>query len=305
MAHEHLRPYVSSLFSNPVWSWIDSHFKKLCTSTLKSGPIPNHVAFIMDGNRRYARSKGFEVLKGHEAGSASLVTIIDACHQLGIANVTIYAFSIENFSRSATEVDKLFELLVDKLNLFLDNEKEYNEIIQIRIIGNKSHIPEQTLRKLEEIERLTSKNHDLVLNVCFSYTSRDEITHSIGKTVTQILDKDLAISQITPDIINNNFYFHSDTPKVDILIRTSGHTRLSDFLIWQVNQDTIIEFTNVYWPEFTTLQYYAILLKWSYSTTLESRIKDWKALATFDETKKVDLKSLKQAPPFVSILGEK
>ncbi len=305
LGRNHLLPLIAPFLSNPIVDWIDDKFTALCVNTLKSGPIPQHVAFIMDGNRRYAKNKGLEIFKGHEAGSASLVTIIDSCFKLNISNVTIYAFSIENFNRSKEEVDKLFEILVDKLNLFLDNEKEYNKIVQIKIIGNKDLIPLETLVKLEEIEKLTSVNTDLILNVCFAYTSRDEITHSMEKTIDQTLNNELVINQINSDILNQNFYFDRNTPKVDILIRTSGHTRLSDFLIWQINDFGMIEFLNVYWPEFTSLQYYFILLKWSYNKSIQEKLTQWESFkSTNNEIKKIDLKSLTTPPPFVSILGD-
>jgi len=298
-------PLVSSFLSNPITNWANTIFQDIVVNILKSGPVPNHVAFIMDGNRRYARAKGMETFKGHEAGSASLASIIEACHKLNIEFVTIYAFSIENFNRSPDEVEKIFEILVEKLNTFLDHEKDYNKFVQIRIIGNRKFIPQETLKKLEKIERLTSVNHRLILNVCFAYTSRDEITHSIGNTVEKVLNQVITASQINNQILNDNFYFHPDTPPVDILIRTSGHTRLSDFLIWQVNENSTIEFINVYWPEFTSIQYYFILLKWSYLKNLNLKFNKLNELYDNTTTKSIDLKNLPPPPPFVSILGEK
>lgn len=143
------------------------------------------------------------------------------------------------------------------------------------------------------------------MNVCFAYTSRDEITHSISQTVDDIQHQQLVKSQITTSTISNRFYLHPDTPDVDILIRTSGHTRLSDFLIWQVNENSTIEFVNVYWPEFTSFQYYLILLKWSYYKTIELKINKLKTLEINNNEKRIELKNLPTPPPLVSILGDK
>ncbi|CCH46007.1 Undecaprenyl pyrophosphate synthetase [Wickerhamomyces ciferrii] len=300
-----------SIISNPVSIWMEQHLRDLFVGSLRTGQLPNHVAFIMDGNRRYAKNNGIEVSKGHEAGSKSLVHIIDACNQLHIKHVSCYAFSIENFNRSPQEVDTLFEILVDKLNLFLDNEKDYNKLVQIRIIGNKSYIPRDTLIKLEEIERLTQKNNDLILNVNFSYTSRDEITHSISKIIDKSLNNEIITKKIDINEFQKNFYYPEDTPPVDLLIRTSGHTRLSDYLIWQVNDDQIstIEFINVYWPDFKILQFYYLLLKWSYNKSWKQTREEWSNISIFGNNtlneSGINLKDLPNPPPLVSILGKK
>lgn len=295
--------------------------KYMVTGILKAGQLPQHVSFIMDGNRRYAKQNKLELFEGHEAGSVSLLRIIESCYDLGIKHASIYAFSIENFNRSPAEVTKLFELLIEKLGK-LENEKyDYSKFIQIRIIGNKSLIPKDTLTRLENVERVSqTKNDGLILNICFAYTSRDEITHSIAKTVDDVVDQHITINQINENIINDNFYFYPDTPPVDLLVRTSGHTRLSDFLIWHVNdRNSKIEFLNIYWPDFTEFDFYKILIKLGWENTFTAkRDKARKFLGLSQDSKPryiwdyenytvdkyIDLKSLKAPPPYVSILGE-
>jgi ditrans,polycis-polyprenyl diphosphate synthase len=141
---------------------INDTIKAFTTNIFKTGILPKHVAFIMDGNRRFAKSNGLDKFEGHEAGSVSLAKIIETSYLLRIKYVTIYAFSIENFNRTKEEVDKLFELLVEKLNLILESEKKFerNKSAQVRIIGNRSFIPSETLEKLEQIERLTKSNDE-------------------------------------------------------------------------------------------------------------------------------------------------
>jgi ditrans,polycis-polyprenyl diphosphate synthase len=152
----------------------------------------------------------------------------------------------------------------------------------------------------------------MVLNVCFSYTSRDEIAHSISQTCQLVSDEKLLISQINEQVLESNFYFGIDIPNVDVLVRTSGHTRLSDFLIWQVNESSsMIEFKIVNWPDFSNYQYYFILLKYGYQIFVHGKLKELKKkylpMASFAYServeKNVDLKKLNSPPPSVSILG--
>lgn len=299
------------LSANNLVRKVNHKFKTTMNNTLRTGILPNHVAFIMDGNRRFAVSNGLDKLEGHEAGSVSLAKIIETSFLLGIKYVTIYAFSIENFKRTKEEIDRLLELLIEKLNVFLKDQDELNKCVQVRIIGNRSFIPAETLEKLEQIEEITSKNDQMILNVCFSYTSRDEITKSIGKTMELVSNEELLINQIDEKTLEDNFYFGTDIPKVDLLIRTSGHTRLSDFLIWQVNNSrSIIEFSNVNWPDFSDLEFYSLLLKYGYDKLVNDKFKEIKekfipVLYNYapTEVKEIQLGSLPDHPPLISILG--
>lgn len=296
------------LLNSAPLAWLDNWAGRTAAKVLTTGVIPQHVALIMDGNRRYAKKRGLPTAGGHEAGSMSLLQTVDASLFLGLRYLTIYAFSIENFNRSHEEVDLLFTLLVDKLNVFLDNSQKLNRSVRVRIIGNKSLIPQDTLVKLEDIERLTSVNKKLVLNVCFAYTSRDEISHSMCQVVSDVLDDQVAMKQIDEKIISDNFYFGSETPPVDLLIRTSGHTRLSDFLIWQVSEHAEIVFLNVYWPDFTAAHFYCILVKYGFNRFFSTKLQDIKAAAFTTEeyaSKRVDVHSLPAPPPLVSVLGPK
>jgi ditrans,polycis-polyprenyl diphosphate synthase len=286
--------------------WFNKFTITTAVGILTTGVVPKHVALIMDGNRRYAKTNGLPTHGGHEAGSVSLLQIIDVSLQLGIQHLTVYAFSIENFKRSQEEVEKLFSLLVEKLQLFLDAPDKLDLSVQVRIVGNRALIPQETLVKLEEIERLTSANKGMVLNVCFAYTTRDEISHSVGEVMHHVLDHEVATKQIDEEIITENFYFKPDTPPVDLLIRTSGHTRLSDFLMWHVCEDTNIEFLNVYWPDFTVFHFCCILVKYGFNKNVDkttAEIRDFVLGEDDQKSKRVDLKSLPPPPPFVSISG--
>ncbi|KAH3680573.1 hypothetical protein WICMUC_000247 [Wickerhamomyces mucosus] len=332
---------INTLSNSKIGQYLYGKSNILITNILKTGYIPQHVAFIMDGNRRFAKTQNLKVSQGHEAGSKSLLKIIETCYDLEIKHVTIYAFSIENFNRSEDEVENIFKILLEKLSFLIENQDyEYSKFIQIKIIGNKSLIPIETLTKFELIEKKSFENSNtdnnpppLVLNVCFVYTSRDEISHSIGETLQDVIDQNLSIDQINSQIISNNFYFDPNTPSVDLLIRTSGHTRLSDFLIWQVNEsNSKIEFLNMYWPDFNQFDYYKLLLKLGFNKLIQD-IKNPKSIWELISNKQpklieifehflkfnnyndfekinnqdwnVDLKKLQPPPPLVSILGEK
>jgi ditrans,polycis-polyprenyl diphosphate synthase len=286
--------------------WLKKFTITTAIGILTTGVIPKHVALIMDGNRRYAKTNGLPAHGGHEAGSLSLLKIVYVSFQLGIQHLTVYAFSIENFKRSQEEVEMLFSSLIKKMQLLLDGPDKIDLSIQVRIVGNRALIPQEALVKLEEIERFTSVNDGMVLNVCFAYTTRDEISHSVGEVVHHVLDQDVATKQIDEGIITENFYFKPDTPPVDILIRTSGHTRLSDFLMWHVCEDTNIEFLNVYWPDFTVFHFWCILTKYGFNKNVDkttAEIRDFLLGEDDQKSKRVDLKSLPPPPPFASISG--
>ncbi|CAI5757190.1 unnamed protein product [Candida verbasci] len=304
---------LSSLFLKvPIFAYIIGFFQDFVFSILKTGPIPRHVAFVMDGNRTYAKNHRLPLKEGHFAGANSLVKILEICYKSGISQVTIYAFSLENFNRSKDEVDILFGLLRDKLKLLAENEDSYTRFnkIRIKIIGNKSFIPPDILKDLEHVEQITQdKASKKTLNVCFPYTARDEITYAIKSIAEKRINGEiLKRDDINLKTIENNFYFGDDVPPLDILVRTSGHTRLSDFLLWQCNTNCTIEFPDTLWPEFGFISMVSILFKWSYYTTLriEEEIMDGKNLEAAQQTQSpVLLRDLPQPPPATSVSKKK
>ncbi|CCE88746.1 Piso0_001525 [Millerozyma farinosa CBS 7064] len=267
-----LNGILGLISSFPLITYILEFLKDLVINMMKTAPVPKHIALIMDGNRRYAKSKKLALSEGHSAGADSLIQVLNTCYKLGVAHVTIYAFSIENFNRSQEEVETLFGLLRNRLSLLADNEDSYARInkIKVRIVGNKSLIPEDILQDLEAIEAKTNNLESYrVLNVCFPYTSRDDIAHSVRTISDKVAHDIIRSSDITLETLNENMYMGADTPPLDILVRTSGHTRLSDFMLWQANDRCVIEFVDVLWPDFKFLNIVSVILKWSYYRTLE------------------------------------
>ncbi|EGV64723.1 ditrans,polycis-polyprenyl diphosphate synthase [Yamadazyma tenuis] len=294
------------LFAFPLFAYLQGFFKDLVISIMKTGPVPQHVAVIMDGNRTFARKRNLPLKEGHTAGAESLVGVLDACYRLGVSCVTIYAFSIENFHRSKEEVDTLFGLLREKLNYLSQNEDSYAMYnkVQVKIIGNKAMIPEDILKDLERVEERTNHNFGKrVLNVCFPYTSRDDITGAIRSISEKRINHEINKEDINMDLLDISMYFGPETPPLDIMIRTSGHTRLSDFMIWQCNYDCTLEFVDTLWPDFKFFDIMAILFKWGYYKTLETeKLKHLgKRKAKLHQTAQDILKDLPAHPPYRSV----
>ncbi|QPG77083.1 hypothetical protein FOA43_004482 [Brettanomyces nanus] len=254
----------------PGFTYIDAFFKDFIKNILKTGPIPNHISFVMDGNRRFAKTWNLPLKEGHRRGADALMNVLQCCIDLGVKNMTVYAFSIENFNRPQPEIDTIFDLLVSKLAYISeDNEFCDTQKLRIKIIGDRSLIPERILQDIQRIEAKTSSHKDHTLFIAFPYTSRDDITHSVRQIVSKVKDGQLKVDQIDENQIEKNFYYEGEAGKVDILVRTSGHTRLSDYMLWQCHQDSVIEFPNTLWPDYQFYSTWWTIFKWSYYKTLQ------------------------------------
>ncbi|OWB78587.1 hypothetical protein B5S32_g2784 [[Candida] boidinii] len=297
---------ISFIFQFPLLWYLIGFLQDIMVLIVKTGPIPTHMAFVMDGNRRFALNKKLALRDGHSAGAESLTQVLNCCYRIGVKAVTVYAFSIENFNRPKEEVDTLFDLLKSRL-VYISASDQFaaQEEISIRIIGNRSMIPLDIMADLEKVEQATSGYTKRVLYICFPYTSRDDIFHSMLKIQDRVEKGEIDISNITPKTIEENNYFGPGCPPVDILVRTSGHTRLSDFMLWECHQDSVIEFPNTLWPNFRFWSVLWIIFKWSYYKTLQ--LED----AATMQVNKIENKRVKEKyrsavggikhPPFASV----
>ncbi|KAF3428535.1 hypothetical protein E2986_06528 [Frieseomelitta varia] len=234
-------------------SWIRDNalnwFQRLAIRILRTGHIPKHVAFIMDGNRRYASKTGIEKIEGHTKGFDKFAETLQWCTDLGIQEVTFYAFSIENFKRKQEEVNGLLNLAEQKFQRLLDEKDKIRKHgLCVRIIGNLSLLPQNIQELIAETMILTKEHNKGFLNIAFAYTSRDEITRAIKDVIEGVQNGDILSEDIDENLIFNCLYTNY-SPNPDLLIRTSGEVRFSDFLMWQIS-NTCIYFTNVLWPEF-------------------------------------------------------
>ncbi|XP_060569619.1 dehydrodolichyl diphosphate synthase complex subunit DHDDS-like [Ruditapes philippinarum] len=244
----------------------DSWVHKICTSVLKAGPIPQHIAIIMDGNRRFAKKNSMAKAEGHLKGFDKLAETLEWCLSLGILEVTVYAFSIENFKRSKDEVDCLMELARQKFARLLEEK----ELIQkhevcVRVLGNVSLLPEDVQRTVAEVINLSKNNTRATLNVCFSYTSRDEICTAVKEMAEGVESGEILESDISEEMLERCLYTNRSRHP-DLLIRTSGEVRLSDFLLWQ-STFSVLSFLEVLWPDFSIWHLYAAVLHYQRNYT--------------------------------------
>jgi ditrans,polycis-polyprenyl diphosphate synthase len=372
----HLRRW---LFGLPPVEWALQHVRELVIGALKCGPIPQHIAFVMDGNRRYARQNKLETVEGHHLGFEALARILEVCYKSGVRVVTVYAFSIENFKRSKYEVDGLMDMAKTKLVQMSQHGELFDRYgASVHILGDKSLVRKDVLEQVDKAVEMTKHNDRAVLNVCFPYTSREEITHAIRETVrecstpkakeadegpgakraafsersiqrnirrrqlssvaeeerpsaeslapvtpngdaaahamnsdTDISSQDLTDAsstgiqppsshtshstspnlQPTPTPPKSSMHtateylrskqhlpdpeslttadlqrhiYTADAPPLDLLIRTSGVYRLSDFMLWQCHEETEIKFLQTLWPEFDLWQFLPVLVEWQW-----------------------------------------
>nr|CAX69796.1 hypothetical protein [Schistosoma japonicum] len=226
--------------------------QKICIRAIKYGPIPKHVAFIMDGNRRFADSKMLKQSDGHLYGFSKLSDTLQWCRDVGVEEVSIFTFSIDNFNRSPEEVSFLMNLAEEKLQELLDNIEELKaDDICIRVIGSLGLLPTK-IQSLAAQLMLVTRNHSRsILNICMAYNSRNDITNAMETVRLGVKEGKIIPSDITRELLSKCLYTRLSKP-LDLLIRTSGEIRLSDFLTWQASENgTIYKFIGNYWPEFS------------------------------------------------------
>ncbi|MBW4359605.1 isoprenyl transferase [Flavobacterium taihuense] len=208
--------------------------------------IPKHLAIIMDGNGRWAKQKGFLRTLGHESGSKSVKKIIQECLDLGIEHLTLYAFSTENWNRPKLEVDTLMRVLINSLKKELKTMQEGN--IKMNAIGNLEKLPKKAQMQLYDVIDKTKDNTKMTLTLALSYGSREELVNVVKIISDKVKNNIISIDSIDDSIINEHLYTHN-LPDVDLLIRTSGEHRISNFLLWQIAYAELY-FTDVLWPDF-------------------------------------------------------
>jgi undecaprenyl diphosphate synthase len=209
--------------------------------------VPSHVAIIMDGNGRWAKQKGLPRIAGHHEGMKTVKTIVKESNRIGIKVLTLYAFSTENWKRPREEVDFLMKLPGEFLNTFLPDLIKEN--VQVRIMGKKELLPLHTVRAVDHAVEKTKENSGMILNFALNYGSRDEITEAVKSIASEIAEGRLTPSQIDERIIEERL-MTKGLGDPDLLIRTSGEVRLSNFMLWQLAYSEFW-FTDVFWPDFT------------------------------------------------------
>lgn len=261
-------------------NYIEDYFESISAQVLqKCGPVPQHIAFCMDGNRRYAKKSKLEDGGGHIAGFASMMRILVACHRLGVKCATVYAFSIENFNRSPEESEVLFNLVRTKLWDMVNNKDSTMRQLgwQVRFPGHRSMLQDDLIERIKMIESITAQSNGMVVNICAPYTTRDDLTSAIQVMASE--------NNISKELLEKSRHM-ADSEPLDIFVRTSGETRLSDFMAWEIDSGCSMEFIPNLWPEFTVWKLFQLVVKWQQRREKNSRLA---------------LKALGPSPPLVSV----
>jgi undecaprenyl diphosphate synthase len=230
--------------------------KELKEQILQKGNIPRHIAIIMDGNGRWAKKRGLPRIAGHKKGVDSVREIVKLCPELGVEVLTLYTFSMENWNRPKIEISALMSLLINTI------KNEINELmknnVKVNVIGVLSNLPEKARKAMEVGIERTKNNSGLILNLALSYSSRVEIIDMIKKIAEKIKNNEIDIESINERLISETLYT-SGLKDPDLLIRTSGVSRISNFLLWQLAY-TEIYITDVLWPDFRTREFYKAII---------------------------------------------
>ncbi len=223
----------------------------MCPSSLVKGDnamnVPRHVAVILDGNGRWAKSKGMPRNYGHAQGSKNVEKICEEAWRMGIKYLTVYAFSTENWSRPKDEVDALMKLLRNYMKTCMKTAAKND--MKVRVIGDKTRLDDDIRSRIAELEEATKNNGGLNFQIALNYGSRDEIVRAVQRIAADVRVGKMEPEDITSEVISSYLDTH-DIPDPDLLIRTSGEERLSNFLLWQLAYSEFY-FTDVLWPDFT------------------------------------------------------
>ncbi|MDB3913632.1 isoprenyl transferase [Flavobacteriaceae bacterium] len=225
---------------------------------ISSDNIPKHVAVIMDGNGRWAKGKGMNRIFGHKNALTAVRETIEAAAELGTEAITLYAFSTENWNRPKIEVNALMSLLISSLNKESVTFKEND--VRVNAIGNIKSLPDSAQKTLKQVIKETQNNKKIVLTLALSYGAREEIINTIKNISKKVVNNDLTIEEIDEKIINNHLYTFN-LPDVDLMIRTSGEQRISNFLLWQMAYAELY-FTNILWPDFRKEHFYDAIIEY-------------------------------------------
>jgi undecaprenyl diphosphate synthase len=215
-------------------------------SQIVLGKVPNHVAVIMDGNGRWAKQQGQDRTFGHMNGVGAVRECVEAAAEIGVKHLTLYAFSTENWGRPKEEIDALMDLLIR--TVLSEVETLNKNGIRLKAIGNLDHLPADCLKVLNEGIAQTANNKHITLHLALSYSSKLEITEAIKTIGTKLLDGEINISDISEEMVDQHLTT-VDVPDPDLLIRTSGEQRVSNFLLWQIAYSELY-FTPTLWPDF-------------------------------------------------------
>ena len=225
-------------------------YEKWLWHQVKNGGKPEHIAIILDGNRRWASEKALQPWFGHEKGAEKVEQLLDWCLKLNVKSITLYAFSTENFSRSKAEVEEIMRIAEEEFRRILTDERIHKNKVRVKVIGRLSLLPESLQQLVNDVEEATRDYDEHFLNIAFAYGGRAEIVDAARKIAESVQIGKLDIQSIDEDLFEKYLYTsHMPKQDPDLIIRTSGEERLSGFLLWQSAYSELC-FLDVYWPDF-------------------------------------------------------
>jgi len=227
-------------------------------SELNIDQLPNHIAIIMDGNGRWAKSKGLLRNIGHQNGAKTVKEVVETCAKINVKYLTLYAFSTENWNRPKLEVELLMKLLISSLKKEVKTLQKNN--IKLSTIGNLNSLPTKVAKELKDVIEKTKDNNRLTLTLALSYGSREELIKTIKEISLKVKNNLISPENIDKSVINNHLYDHY-LPDVDLLIRTSGEQRISNFLLWEIAYAELF-FSDTLWPDFNKENLFEAILNY-------------------------------------------
>ena len=259
-------PAKSIANSKLAWSLI-SRSDRVRTNRLRerlvSGEIPKHVSIIMDGNRRFAWNKSSKTAVGHAEGKEKLKEVMDWVLDLGVPYFTVYALSTENISeRDSEELEILYDLYVSGLDEISKDPRIHDRGVKVQVVGRLEMLPTRVRESIENAENLTSQYSDFTFTVCLAYGGREEIVDAVKSVATDYASGSLDINSINSSEITKRMYA-AELPDPDLVIRTSGEERISNFLLWQIAYSEL-HFTDVFWPSFSKSDLYEAIESYQY-----------------------------------------
>lgn len=241
---------VPNVVSKPVYNTYEHMLEK----EVMAEPIPKHLGIIMDGNRRYAKEfLEADIDEGHRLGERKIEEVMDWCLEIGVRYVTLFAFSSENFKRDRGEVDFLMELAENSFYEMADNPKIHKHKVAIRALGDLEALPESVRKAIDYAYEKTGEYSNFTISICIAYGGRQEIVSAVKEIARKVENKEVAVDDINEGMISSHLYT-GDMPDPDLILRTSGEVRISNFLLWQLAYSELY-FTDIYWPGFRRIDF--------------------------------------------------
>ncbi|MCW6168232.1 MAG: polyprenyl diphosphate synthase [Thermoplasmatales archaeon] len=222
-------------------------YERVLMEQIKSDKVPHHIGIITDGNRRYAKNNNISDEEGHVQGKKKLEEVLEWCMEIGVHTVTVYGFSTENFNRNPDEVDFLLRLINGALLDLMKDQRVFKNRIRVKVIGDPNRLPDYLRKTIDEVERTTEDFEKFRLNIAVGYGGREEIISAIKSIVKDVEDKKIQVDDINEGIFRKYLY-DKTSPDPDLILRTSGEERISNFLLWQSAYSELY-FSEVNWPE--------------------------------------------------------